>query len=236
MDLPVNQIIHGDCLEIMKDIPDGSIDMVFTDPPYKLTSGGRVKSLLRNNNGENPFTTTGECFSNKTPEFKAWIPLLYPIVKESAYVFIMTNDRNMREIWDECEKAGFVFCELLVLNKGHGVPSSYFFKSCEFILMFRKGAYKKFEKFGCKSVIDAKMPKGRGKIHPTEKPAEAIMPIIESCSKGKDVIFDPFAGSGSTAIAALNTGRFFIGIEKEEKYVEIARKRIAEHMQQLSIV
>ncbi len=72
--------------------------------------------------------------------------------------------------------------------------------------------------------------------HVTPKPIPLIENIIRHSSNEGDIILDPFIGSGTTAIAALNTGRFFIGIEKEEKYVEIARKRIAEHTQQLSIV
>jgi len=131
----------------------------------------------------------------------------------------MTNDRNMREIWDECEKAGFTFCEILVMNKGNGVPSSYFFKSCEYILMFRKGKYRKLQKFGYKNVIDVKMPRGKDKVHPTQKPEEIIVPIIESCTKENEIVFDPFMGSGVTAKAAKNMKRQYIGFEIDDTYL-----------------
>jgi DNA modification methylase len=193
--------------------------MVFTDPPYKLIAGGRKNSLLRNNDGENPFSTSGECFNYKTPEFNEWIPLLYPIMKNNSYIFIMTNDRNMREIWSECEKAGFIFCELLVMNKSNAVPSSYFFKSCEFILMFRKGGYKKFEKFGQKTVFNVVMPKGKNKVHPTQKPEELIRPIIESCTKKNEIILDPFMGSCVVAKVAKDMNRQFLGIEIDNTYL-----------------
>jgi len=232
----LNQIIQGDCLEVMRELPDKSVDMIFTDPPYKLTGGGKGNSLLRKPELENcAFTTTGEVFSNPTPEFSDWIPLLYRVLKENSYVFIMSNDRNVRDIWQECEKTGLIFCELLVMNKGAGVPSSYFFKSAEFILMFRKGGYKKLEVFGQKTVFNVNMPIGDNKVHPTEKPIELIIPIIKACSKTGDIIFDPFSGSGSTAVAALNTGRFFIGIEKEPKYCDIARKRVEQAQAQQSL-
>lgn len=214
-----NKIHNVDAIEGLKQIPKDSIDLVFTDPPYKLVGGGRKNSLLRNDDGGNPFTTTGECFNYKTPEFRDWIPLLYPVVKESRYIFIMTNDRNMRVIWDECEKAGFIFCELLVMNKGHGVPSSYFYKSCEYILMFRKGGYRKFEKFGIKNVIDVKMPRGKDKVHPTQKPEEIIIPILESCTKENEIVLDPFMGSGVTAKVAKNMNRQFTGFEIDITYL-----------------
>ena len=214
-----NKIYNMDAIEGLKQIPKESIDMVFTDPPYKLVAGGRKNSMLRNNEGENPFTTTGECFNYKTPEFNEWIPLLYPIMKNNTYLFVMTNDRNMREVWDECEKSGFIFCELLVMNKSNAVPSSYFYKSCEFILMFRKGGYRKFEKFGQKTVFDVKMPRGKEKCHPTQKPEELIRPIIESCSKENEVILDPFMGSGVTAKVARDMNRQYLGFEIDNTYI-----------------
>jgi len=216
--LEINKIYNMNAIEGLKLISENSIDLVFTDPPYKLISGGRKNSLLKENK-DTPFSNTGECFNFKTPEFKDWIPLLYPILKEERYIFIMTNDRNMREIWTECEKVGFIFCEILVMNKGHGVPSSYFFKSCEFILMFRKGKYRKLEKFGYKNVIDVKMPKGKNKIHPTQKPEEIIIPIIESCTKENEIILDPFMGSCVTAKVAKNMKRQYIGFEIDNTYL-----------------
>ena len=218
--IELNKIHNMDAIKGLKEINNNSIDLIFTDPPYKLIGGGRKNSLLLNNNGENPFSADGECFNYKTPEFKDWIPLLYPILKDERYLFIMTNDRNMREIWSECEKAGFIFCEILVMNKGHGVPSSYFFKSCEFILMFRKGKYRKFEKFGYKNVIDVKMPRGKEKKHPTQKPYELISPIIESCSKENEVILDPFMGSGIVAKVSKDMKRQYIGFEIDGTYLD----------------
>ncbi len=77
---------------------------------------------------------------------------------------------------------------------------------------------------------------GKQAIHPTQKPVALFEYLIKTYTQPGEIVLDNCIGSGTTAIAALNTGRFFIGIEKEEKYVEIARKRIAEHTQQLSIV
>ena len=219
---------RGDCIELMKEIPDGSVDMVFTDPPYKLVSGGcNSKSTMLKVGVENtPWSKSGECFRVKTPKFSEWVPELYRVLKDSSYCLIMTNDRNMRELWDECLKAGFIFCELLVMSKGAGVPSTYFYKSCEFILMFRKGSYKKLNRYGVKSVFDVKMPRGKDKIHPTEKPVPMIEKIVASLTASGETVLDPFMGSGSTGVACINIGRKFIGIEKDDAYFRIAAERI----------
>jgi len=218
--LELNKVYNMDAIEGLKLIVPESIDMIFTDPPYKLVAGGRKKSLLRNNEGVNPFTTTGECFKYKTPKFSEWIPLLYPIMKDKTYILIMTNDRNMREIWLECEKAGFIFCEILIMNKSNAVPSSYFYKSCEFLLMFRKGGYKKLEKYGQRNVIDVVMPRGKNKIHPTQKPEEIVRPIIEACSKENEVILDPFMGSCVVAKVAKDMNRKYMGFEIDNTYLQ----------------
>lgn len=232
--MEINKIYNMDGIEGIKQLKPNSVDLVFTDPPYKLTGGGRKGTLLTKDAEHSVFTKHRgvEVFDTPTPKFSDWISLLYPIVKESAYIFIMSNDRNLREIWDECEKAGFTFCELLVMNKSNGVPSSYFFKSCEFILMFRKGAYKKFEKFGQKSVFDVVMPRGKNKIHSCQKPIELIIPILEACTKENDIILDPFTGSGSTAIACIETNRNYIGFEINETDYNSSKKRIQDKLQE----
>lgn len=219
-------LLKGDCLELMKNIPDSSVDLVFTDPPYKLASGGRRGTILPTKN--TPFSESGECFQNKTPNFAEWIPELYRVLKPSSYAFIMTNDRNLKEIWNLCEKNNFVFCEILVIRKNTAVPSCYFYKSCEFALMFRKGEYKKLERFGTKTVFDVNMPRGIDKLHPTEKPTGFIEKILIDTTKAGDLIIDPFMGSGSTGVACVNTNRQFIGVELDEAYFEIAKNRIKE--------
>lgn len=219
---------QGDCLELIKNMESESIDCIFTDPPYKLTGGGIKNSLLRNNKNKNPFSTSGECFNIKTPNFNEWIPELYRVLKNDSYVFIMTNDKHLKEMWECLEKNKFKFCEILVMNKTNGVPSLYFFKSCEYILMFRKGNYKKFNRYGCKNVFNVKLPKGKNKTHPTEKPVNMIMEIIQCTTNTNNMVLDLFMGTGSTGVACVNTNRNFIGIELDKHYFNIAKQRIEE--------
>src|SRR5690606_9388776 len=81
----------------------------------------------------------------------------------------------------------------------------------------------------------SKKERGEGNNHPTVKPVKLMEYLIKLVTPPKGIVLDPFLGSGTTAIAALNTGRYFIGIEKEKKYVDIAKKRIANHMKQQSL-
>lgn len=224
--MEINKIYNEDCIKEIDKIENESIDMIFTDPPYKLVTGGRKNSMLKDTH-DTPFSKDGECFEHKTPEFKDWIPKLFSKLKNDRYIFIMTNDRNMREIWDLCENSGFRFCELLVMDKGKGVPSTYFFKSCEFILMFMKGKYRRFNNFGIKTVFSVDLPRGKNKIHPTEKSVKMIEDIITSVTFENEIVFDPFIGSGSTAVACINTNRNYIGFEIEEKYCKIIEDRLS---------
>ena len=77
--LELNKIYNKDTIIALDEIDEESIDMIFTDPPYKLVGGGRKNSLLRDKRENTPFSTNGECFEVKTPEFKEWIPKLYRI-------------------------------------------------------------------------------------------------------------------------------------------------------------
>ncbi len=229
--IELNRIYNEDCLEGMKRIPDGSVDLVLTDPPYKLIGGGRKNTILPSRN--TPFTKSGECFATKTLPFADWMPEIYRVLKPSRYAFFMSNDRNMKDLWESCENAGFKFCEVLVMSKNTAVPGCYFYKSCEFILMFRKGAYKKLEFFGTKSVFTVKMPTGKNKNHPTEKPVSMLQEIAEITTKDGNVVLDPFMGSGSTGVACINTGRNFIGFELDKHYCDIANERIRKALAEL---
>lgn len=219
------RLARADCRNFLRTLSPESVDCIISDPPYKLSSGGRKNTKLRAVN-ETPFSQSGECFASKTPPFSSWIPLLFRALRSNGYMFLMVNDRNLRDMWAECEKAGFIFCQLLVMSKQNAVCSTYFYKSCEFILLFRKGGYQKFHIRGHKSVMTVRMPRGKQKSHPTEKPYGLFYPLLESCSLPGEVVLDPFMGSGSVGEACLRLGRSFIGCEIDPVYYARARDRI----------
>ena len=224
----------GDCLEILKDIPDKSIDLVVTDCPYHIVSGGCTNIPRKDEtagilNKRNTFTQanakTGKLFDNNDIEFKDWLPDLYRTLKDDSHCYIMINARNLKELQQECEKVGFKFQNILIWNKGNATPNKYYLNAYEMILMLRKGKAKNINNMGTKNILDIKNIRGN-KTHPTEKPVELNKIMIENSSNENDVILDPFMGTGSTALACKELNRNFIGIEIDEKYFEIAKNRI----------
>lgn len=220
------QLMFGDCIERMKEIPDNSIDCIVTDPPYKLTSGG-CKSVGNFNivfNRTNYYGKSSGIMFN-VPDFNQWLGNVYRILKNGTHFYCMTNDKNLNNIINEALKVGFKEVNILVWDKGMHVPIPYYMKNIEFILLFRKGNARKINNMGSTSLIKIKGILGV-KVHPSEKPIKLMEHFILNSSNKNDIIFDPFMGSGSTGVACVNTNRKFIGIELDDKYYDISCKRI----------
>ena len=219
----------GDCLEFLKDIPDESVDLVVTDPPYKIVAGGCTNVgnmattgvLSRNTKA----VRTGKLFEHNDVTFSDWLPDVYRVLKEASHCYIMINGRNLSELQSECEKVGFTYQNLLVWNKGNVTPNKWYMNQCEFILMLRKGKAKNIKNMGTSTLLDVQNIIGK-KVHPTEKPAYLMKILIENSSEQGEVVLDPFMGSGSTGIACVTENRNFIGIELDEQYFEVAQDRI----------
>ena len=237
-------LYNGDCLEVMKAIPDNSIDLVATDCPYKIVSGGcrkipkdgerETSGILTSRHKDNKRTDwvddvrTGKMFANNDIEFKDWLPDVYRVLKDKAHCYIMVNSRNLAELQKQAELAGFKFQNLLVWDKGNVTPNRYYMQGFECILMLRKGGAKNINNLGSSNIL--KVPNIIGnKTHPTEKPIDLMRILIENSTQPNEIVLDPFMGSGSTMIACLNTNRKGIGIELDKHYFDIASKRINEH-------
>lgn len=225
---------QGDCLELMKNIPNESIDCVATDCPYHIVSGGCTNIPRKDEprgifNRRNAFTQknakTGKLFDFNDIKFEQWLPEVYRVLKQKTHCYIFINGRNLKELQTEAEKVGFKFQNLLVWNKGNATPNRYYLNACEFILMLRKGKARNINNMGSKNILEVKNIRGN-KTHPTEKPTELMQILVENSSDQNDTILDPFMGSGSTGVACINTNRNFIGMELDEKYFEIAKERI----------
>ena len=215
-------LYHADFLNIADGFADGSIDLVFTDPPFELAGGGMKNGKLNYENGE-IFRNCG--FSTKYIAFNRWIPEIYRILKNERYFYVMTNDRNLFSIHKACTDCNFKFCELLVLDKKMTVPSTYYPKRAEFILMYRKGSYRKGH-FAGSTVIEERIPRGKEKRHPTEKPVAMIEHLIRCSTQETEVCLDPFMGSCSTGEACIKLNRRFIGVEIESRWFRTSQNRI----------
>lgn len=220
--LEVNKIYNMDCLEGMKSIPDNSIDLIVTDPPYKTTSrgsSGGTGGILKEE-----INKRGKVFKHNDIEFNEWLPELYRVLKDTGHAYIMSNNKNLKDMLMEIENVGFNIYKTLIWAKNSPITNMYYMDSHEYIIFCRKGKAKRINNCGTKSVLNVDNP--RNKVHPTEKPVELMEALINNSSQEGELVLDPFMGSGTTAIACINNNRNYIGFELDKQYYDIANVRI----------
>lgn len=221
-------LMHGDCLELMKAIPDKSIDLIATDCPYMVVQGGRVGSRTPKGG---IFSThheqfkKGKVFNENNLSFSDWLPELFRILKDKCHCYIMINGRNLIDLQGKAESVGFSYQNLLVWDKSNKTPNRYYMQQLEYILMLTKNGSRDINNMGTGNLLSFKNPVGK-KTHPTEKPVGLMSILISNSTNVGDLVIDPFMGSGTTGVACKNLNRKFIGIEKDDKYFEIAKTRI----------
>ena len=228
-----NAITHklhkGDCLEIMKSIPDESIDLVVTDPPYKITArgnGGNSGGMFQKKEVNN-----GKVFKNNDIDISDWINEVYRVLKPQSHCYIMTNNKNIFHYLDVINnKSDFNYIKNLIWVKDNKIMGQTYMSQFEYIIMLRKGSHKKINNCGTSDIINIPNKKLKGTdgktIHDTEKPVDLMKILIENSTDENQIILDPFMGIGSTGVACLNTNRKFIGIELDDTYFEVAKDRI----------
>lgn len=204
---------QGDCLELMKDIPDQSVDLVLTDIPYGVVN--RASGGLRNlDKGLADVVSF---------DLSKLVQELVRIGSASFYVFCGTEQvSNIRESF---VTAGLL-TRLCVWEKTNPSPMNgekFWLSSIECCVFARK-AKAPFNEHCVSSVW--RNPVERGKFHPTQKPLKLIERLVAASSNENCLVCDPFMGSGTTGVACLNLNRRFIGIEKDENYFSIAKQRI----------
>ena len=220
MDFRLNKIHHTDCLEFMKQVPNNYFDLIVTDPPYKVITGGRNAGKGQ----PSGILAKNKQLMRKIPELSDWLPDVYRILKDNSHVYIMVNLLNLKEMMEEVEKVGFYIHNLLVWEKANVTPNRWYMKNCEYVIFAKKGRAKQINNCGSKTVHKFKTNKTTS--HPTEKPVELIKFYIGNSISDDGLVFDPFMGSGTTAIACKNMGIEWCGCELEDDYIEIANKRL----------
>lgn len=227
--MEICKIYNGDCLELLKEVQDESVDLVVTDCPYKIVPGGCT--IPRGGIFRSKEAKTGKLFKHNDVEFSDWLPMVYRTLKPGTHAYIMVNERNIAKMQTAAEKSGFKFVNILIWEKNTMTPNRYYMKQTEYILLLRKGPARTINHPGTSNIIKVKNRIGN-KYHPTEKPVDLLKVLIENSSHAGDVVLDPFMGSGSTGVACLDTGRKFIGIEIDKKYFDVADTRINEAFKQ----
>lgn len=234
---------QGDCLELMKNIPVGSVDLVLTDPPYGTTSC-KWDSVI-------PFGPMWEQL-NRIIKPNGAIVLFSTQPFTTALISSNMKDFRYSLIWDKIRAAGFLNANRMPLKQHEDINIFYKAQPTYNPQKYIDKPYDKTKYNGNKldkNVLGAytsqssknegeRFPKSiltfsqnwrrQDQIHPTQKPVELLEYLIKTYTQENELVLDFTMGSGSTGVACLRTGRKFIGIEKDEKYFSIAEKRITE--------
>lgn len=249
--LELNKIHHGDCLELMKDIPDGSVDMILADLPYGTTAC-KWDTII-------PFEPLWEQYERIIKDNGA---IVLTASQPFTAVLASSNIKLLKYewVWEKSRTVGFLNAKnaplkkhenILVFSKGVTANGSkrnmkYFPQGLTEVNEIRKSVkqegdtivgtrpsrnkdYMATHKGYPSSIL--KFKNEAKQVHPTQKPVALFEYLIKTYTNEGETVLDNCIGSGTTAMAALNTGRFFIGIEKEKEYVDIANKRIEERQE-----
>ena len=217
-------ILNADYLPAIKNLKNDSIDLIVTDPPYKVISGGnksagRPVGILERNDGK--------IFEHNDVDMAVAFKEMYRVLKDDSHIYIMTNMLNLFKFHEQMIEAGFKIHNLLVWKKNNCTPNRWYMKNCEYTIFARKGKAKTINNPGAKTVHDFDNILGT-KNHPTEKPVELIKFYVENSSNEGDTVLDPFMGGGSCAMACKNINRDFIGFEIDPIHFKTTQDRLTE--------
>ncbi len=219
-------IAQGDCLTLMKVLPDACIDLVIIDPPYEISAGGGGGAFgVKQRSYHAEVKTLSEGISNNV------LDELVRVMKK-INIYIWCNKNQLRQYINYFEELGCT-TDLLTWHKSNPIPTckNKYLSDTEYLLFFRKDGVPIYGSYNTKKkyYITPTNKKDKDKYgHPTIKPLDIIENLIINSSKEGDIVLDPFLGSGTTAVAAINTNRHYIGFEVDPKYFDIACQRLDE--------
>lgn len=234
----------GDCLELLPTLPSGSVDAVITDPPY--CSGGYLEAT-KNTGSQGLRSATVQAddfrwFSNDNMSTGGLIWLLRQMMVEACRLlkpnrsaFVFTDWRMVPHLAPALESSGLRYRNMIIWDKGNGGLGCGFKPAYEVILEFTNGVTEYQTKDG-QNLIRIPRVSSAKREHKTQKPVELLEKLIRVACPLDGVVVDPFMGSASTGVAALQTGRKFIGFEKDSGYFAIAQRRIAEAQAQPALL
>jgi modification methylase len=246
----LDQILLGDCLDILPALPPASVDMVFADPPYNLQL---TQELWRPNltlvDAVDEDWDQFENFTAYDAFTRAWLSAVREVMKPTATIWVSGTYHNIFRVGAMLQDLGFWLLNTVTWFKPNAMPNfrgTRLKNDVEFIIWAKRdedGRYT-FDHHHMKQFNDGKQlgsvwkiqvcngperlrDENGSKLHPTQKPEELLQRIILASTRPGDVILDPFLGSGTTAAVARWLRRHWIGIEQNEVYVRAARERVA---------
>ena len=238
-------ILRGDSKEIIKRIPDNSIDFILTDPPYNLGQHSTGNIPLPGRSAMNNDVAEWDLIDFNPEE---WADEFIRILKPTGNLFIFTSYNQLGR-WYNCLDHKFDTSNFMVWHKTNPAPKIFkagFLNSCEMIFTCwnKKHTWNFISQSEMHNFIESPICMRPERLsdpkHPTQKPVAILKKMIEIATNKNDIIFDPFMGVGSMGVAALSLDRRFIGVEIDENYFNAAKKRIDtilhtnNHLQQVS--
>lgn len=253
-----NIIYHGDCIDTLNNkVDETSVDLIFADPPYNLSGNGlQWKGNKTGGDWYMVNEQWDKMTASEYMQFtRKWIGGCNKVLRNKGSIYIACSYHNIGEVMIVFKQLGFKINNIITWYKSNAMPNMtcrVFTHATEFIIWGVKGSgwtfnYEKVkeinpEKQKDKSVKQMRdvweLPLVQGKerlrtkdgkaFHPTQKPEEMLKRIILASSNKGELVLDPFLGSGTTTYIAKKYGRDWIGIDLEKKYIEAAKKRMAD--------
>ena len=247
--LPLNSILEGDTIDLMKGLPSSSIDLIFADPPYNLQLNGNLHRP--DNSIVQAVTEDWDKFINFNDYdtfCQKWLKEAKRLLKPNGAIWVIGSYHNIYRLGTILQNLDFWILNDVIWRKSNPMPNFHgkrFTNAHETLIwasrsdtskyIFNYEALKELNE-GVQMRSDWFMPICNGKeriknrfgkkAHPTQKPESLLHRILIASSNKADVILDPFFGTGTTGAVAKKLGRKFIGIEQDKQYIEIANKRI----------
>ena len=246
--LPLNQILHGDCTEILTSLPENSVDVIFADPPYNLQLRN---DLYRPNMTKVDAVADGwdqfDGFAEYDAFSREWLAASRRVLKETGTIWVIGSYHNIYRVGALMQDLGFWILNDIVWIKNNPMPNFRgvrFTNAHETMIWAQKkqGAKYTFNHKSMKALNDDLqmrsdwgLPLATGKqrlrmngtkAHSTQKPEALLYRIIMASSDPGDIVLDPFFGTGTTGAVAKKLGRHWMGIERDKKYIKLAQKRI----------
>ena len=249
IDRYINKIIKGDCIENLKKIPDESIDLIFADPPYFMqTEGELLRTDCTKFQGVEDEWDKFENYKQYDEFCTQWIKECKRVMKKNASIWVIGSFQNIYRLGYIMQNMGFWILNDIIWAKNNPIPNfsgTRFQNAHETMIWCTKNSRAKYT-FNYKTMkylnnnkqersiwnialcTGSERLKGKDgkKIHSTQKPEKLLYNIIVSSSKPGDIVLDPFFGTGTTGAIAKMTGRNYIGLEREEEYINAAQERI----------
>lgn len=248
--LPIDTILVGDCIDHMNALPAGSVDLIFADPPYNLQlDQGLTRPDQSKVDAVDDDWDKFESFAHYDAFTRAWLKAARRVLKPDGALWVIGSYHNIFRVGTALQDLDFWMLNDIVWRKANPMPNfrGTRFTNAHETLIWAARSQKSRVTFNYEAMklanddtqmrsdwlfpicTGAERLKGEDdeKVHPTQKPEALLFRILNATTKPGDVVLDPFFGTGTTGAVARKLGRHFIGIEREQAYINAALQRIA---------